>query len=119
MAGGRPTKYRPEMCEEAIELVGRQGKSLTQLAGHYEICRDTLWRWRDTHKEFSDALTRAEVMSQTYWENELIDMMRDPKVNAPLVKLYFANRFKWHDRPVEEPAKLEIPPIVINTHESN
>lgn len=115
MAGGRPPKYNRKYCEQVIEYMGEQGKSVTQFAAHIGVVRDTIWRWQKEHKEFSDAFTRASEMSQSYWENELIDMMRDPKTNAPLVKLYFANRFKWHDRPSEEPAKVEIPPIVINT----
>ena len=40
----------------------------------------------------------AQEWSQAHWEDELVNMMYSKEVNAPLVKLYFANRFKWHDR---------------------
>jgi hypothetical protein len=38
-------------------------------------------------------------------------MMTDRSVNAPLVKLYFANRFNWTDKSEQD---IKSEPITIN-----
>ena len=101
MKAGQPTKYKPEYIKTALDFVGG-GKSITQLARHLMVSRDTIYAWSDTHPEFSDALKIAKDWGQSVWEDKLEEMMYDKEVNTRLVKLYFANRFKWHDRPAEE-----------------
>lgn len=95
--GGRPTSYNPEYCQEAIDYLS-QGKSITQLARKLGVNKSSIYEWAKVHEEFSNALNMGRQNSQAYWEDELVDMMRDRNVNAPLVKLYFANRFNWHDK---------------------
>jgi transposase-like protein len=95
--GGRPTKYEESLCEVAIKYLAR-GKSVTQLSAHIDVAKSTIYKWAEEHTAFSDALTRGQELSQAYWEGELCEMMYSKDVNAPLVKLYFANRFKWVDK---------------------
>jgi hypothetical protein len=97
MPGGRPTKYNPEYCETTIEFLA-QGKSVTQLSAHLGVSKKTIYNWSNENEEFLHALTRGQELSEAFWETELVDMMRDRDVNAPLVKLYFANRFGWSDK---------------------
>lgn len=94
---GRPTKYDPKYCQEAIDFIGDLGKSVTQFARHIRVSKSTVYLWAENHSEFSDALSMAQDWSQAVWEDKLEDFMTDKSVNAPLVKLYFANRFRWHD----------------------
>lgn len=94
---GRPTKYRDEYCQEAIDYLAK-GKSVTQLSAHIDVSKSTIYKWAEDHTEFSDALTRGQELSQAHWEGELCNMMYSKDVNAPLVKLYFANRFNWTDK---------------------
>ena len=101
MPAGRPTKYTKSMIAEAIEFIGA-GKSITQFARHVGVARSSIYEWASEHPEFSDALSMAQDHSQAVWEDKLEDMMYSKEVNAPLVKLYFANRFKWHDKPEEQ-----------------
>jgi hypothetical protein len=96
--GGRPTKYEPGYIEEALELIGRQGKSITWFAKHLEVSRQSIYEWAATHPAFSDALERAKVWSEAVWEDRIQEMMVGQYVNAPLVKLYMANRFGWSDK---------------------
>lgn len=67
MAGGRPSKYKPEYCETVIEL-GKQGDSIAQMASYFDVTRQTLENWASEHPEFLAALNRAKVHCQAWWE---------------------------------------------------
>ena len=95
--GGRPTVWDDKYLEESINFLSL-GKSLTQLAKHLNIAKSTLYKWAEESQQFSDALQIGKDFSQAHWENRLEEMMFDKEVNSPLVKLYFANRFKWTDK---------------------
>lgn len=95
--GGRPTVWDDKYLEESINFLSL-GKSLTQLAKHLNIAKSTLYKWAEENQKFSDALQIGKDFSQAHWENRLEEMMFDKEVNSPLVKLYFANRFKWTDK---------------------
>ena len=97
MAAGRPTKYNDKMPSAVYDSLAA-GKSVTQFAASVGVHRDTVYEWANKHPQFSDALSRGQVASQAHWEDQLQSMMFDRNVNAPLVKLYFANRFNWHDK---------------------
>jgi transposase-like protein len=97
VAGGRPTKYTDDLPDKMLEALA-SGKSVTQFAAQIGVHRATIYSWAERHPEFSDALSRGQDASQAYWEDQLQKMMYSRDVNAPLVKLYFANRFNWHDK---------------------
>ena len=97
MAAGRPTKYTDAMPEALFNAMS-EGKSVTQFAAMIGVNRSTVYEWAERHQEFSDALTRGKEAGEAYWETELQSMMYSKEVNAPLVKLYFANRFNWSDK---------------------
>jgi len=97
MAGGRPTKYTEDLPDALLNALAA-GKSVTQFAAQIGVHRATIYSWAERHPEFSDALSRGQEASQAYWEDQLQKMMYSREVNAPLVKLYFANRFNWHDK---------------------
>ena len=87
-AGGRPTKYKPEYCQQLIAYMtqepweevevthtNRKGETwtetklrprpirfLTVFAHEIGVTRDTLAEWYRVHPEFSDAYTRAREM---------------------------------------------------------
>lgn len=98
---GRPTKYKPEYNEKALQFLSL-GKSIIQLAAHIGVARSTIYLWAKENDTFSDTLKHGQDLSQSVWEDKLEEMMYSKEVNAPLVKLYFANRFKWHDKPEQE-----------------
>lgn len=97
MAGGRPTKYTKDMPGKVYDYMA-QGHSITEFAVFIGVNLDTVYEWAKVHAEFSEALKDAKVASQVYWEGRLKEMMTEQGVNSPLVKLYFANRFGWHDK---------------------
>ena len=89
---GRPRDYRPEYCEQVIEL-GRLGKSVVQMACALDVHKDTLYEWVKVHPDFSDALTRAKQLSQDWWETKGQDGLTTPGFNASLWSRSMAARF--------------------------
>lgn len=90
---GRPSLYKPEFCETVIEL-GKQGKSITQMAAKLDVDKATVLRWRDEKEEFCTALTRALTYSQDWWENEAQLGLKDRNFNAAIWHKSVASRFR-------------------------
>ncbi len=92
MAGGRPSAYCPEFCDQVIQL-GREGKSKAQIAAALDVARQTLDNWADGHPEFLDALTRARDYSQAWWEDKAQAGLDASGFNASLWSRSMAARF--------------------------
>ena len=82
---GRPTLYKPEFCEQVIEL-GKQGKSITQMAAKLEVDKASLLKWKNEKDEFSTALRVALTYSQDWWEDKAQTGLVDRNFNAALWK---------------------------------
>ena len=111
---GRPTKYKPEYCDELIEFMGDYLSpcSFDSFAGKIGINQDTLYEWAKVHKEFSEAKKLAESRGKYVREDRYnllcTGLMRSPKdptkhVKAPSVNqamLIFAqkNQSGWKDK---------------------
>jgi hypothetical protein len=65
--GGRPTDYEPRFCDEIVQI-GEQGASITQMAYHCGVTKNTLDNWAERYPEFLIAFTRAKMASQCWWE---------------------------------------------------
>ena len=90
---GRPSKYRPEFCEQIIEL-GKLGKSIAQMASHFDVDKASIYRWSEESEDFRTALARARAHSQTWWENEAQKNMDNRNFNAQLWLKSVASRFR-------------------------
>lgn len=66
---GRPSLYDPAYCDQVMEW-GAQGKSKAWMCANLGIARQTLENWAEAHPEFLDAITRAMLMSQAWWEDQ-------------------------------------------------
>ena len=53
--GGRPTAYDPSFCDEARELA-EEGLTDQEIADHFGVDRATLYKWKNKHKPFRDAI---------------------------------------------------------------
>ena len=95
---GRPTKYSDEIGELVFSLMD-DGLSVVQVARKLNVSRSTIYKWAEDNSEFSDTLTRAREASEAFWEDKFISMMqsRASDSSQSLIKLYFANRFKWSE----------------------
>jgi hypothetical protein len=55
MAGGRPTDYRDEFAEQARKLC-ELGATDIELADFFEVDTRTIYRWRNSHDDFCQAV---------------------------------------------------------------
>lgn len=90
---GRPSGYRDEFCE-IIEDMGREGKSVAQMAARLDVSKETVYQWVKAHPEFSDAFTRARTFSQSWWEAKGQESIGDRNFNANLYKISMSARFR-------------------------
>lgn len=60
--------YRPEYCEIAANILA-EGKSYAAVCAALDICRATLYNWRDDNPDFAKALNRGLQKAQAHWEN--------------------------------------------------
>jgi transposase len=108
MPAGRPTDYDPAFCEDVIRL-GRQGKSIEQIAYRLFVAVSTMYKWRDEHPEFSEALAAAKEYEQAYWEDladsHIVETKDGPRLNATIWSRSMAARFPKKYR---EQVKQEI-----------
>jgi DNA-binding XRE family transcriptional regulator len=65
---GRPTKYDPDTMIPKILEVGENGGSKAEMAVAIDVSRETLYQWAKEKPEFSDAIKKAELLSQVWWE---------------------------------------------------
>lgn len=118
MPAGRPTKYRPEMCERVTRYMA-EGASKEAAAGHLQITKDTLYRWIAKHPKFSDAVKLGESLSRAWWEElgrKAAMGQVDGFAATPWV-FCMKNIHGWKDKqPEEEPPPPAVPTIVIKTN---
>lgn len=101
MPAGRPTKYRPEMCETVIEC-GKQGMGKLETCLELDIDYTTFEAWQDKHPEFSKAVKAAQRHSQGWWERKGREATFGgvDGFNATSYIFNMKNRFKedWRDK---------------------
>lgn len=72
MAGGRPTDYLPEYAEQA-RVQCEQGATDQELADLFEVSVRTLYRWKNTHPEFCQALKAGKDPADERVERSLFE----------------------------------------------
>ena len=95
--GGRPTKYRPEFCEQALAHM-TAGYSKTATAGKLGVAKSTLDLWCETHSEFSGAIKMGEAARTAKLECDLIDAKDGPTVTSRIFALKNAAPDEWRDK---------------------
>lgn len=113
--GGRPTKYRPEMCDEVIAL-GREGVGLMEMADHLDIHYSTFLAWQEEKPAFSEAVKEARRRSQAWWERmgRVATFGGVDGFNATSFIFNMKNRFPadWRDRSAVEVSGPDGGPVV-------
>ena len=105
---GRPTLYDPALCEQVVEL-GKLGKSVEQIASRLGFSIRVMYKWRDEHEEFMQALEEAKQHEMAWWEDQadsfMVEMKDGPRLNATIWSRSMAARFPKKYR---ESVKQEI-----------
>lgn len=87
---GRPTKYRPQFCETALEL-GQKGYSITDAAHHFGVVVSTYLAWERRFPEFKQAAKRIRENSRFWarWRSEFkIDSLAQKEERHLIEALY-------------------------------
>ena len=90
---GRPSKYKPEYCERVIELA-KEGAGWAEYAADFGVDRASLFRWSEEHEDFAQALMRAKVLEQAWFEREGRTNLRNREFNANLWGKSVSARFR-------------------------
>ena len=94
---GRPTLYRPEYCQRAIEFMG-QGYSVTALAGELQIAKETIYGWIREHADFMHAINTGRAARVAALEAKLLTTSQGVGVTAAIFALKNADPDEWQDR---------------------
>lgn len=113
---GRPSKYRPEFCEQIIELA-RIGKTQQQWAAELSVDVNTLQEWAGVHADFSLAKSQANALCQNWWIEQARRLSQETGTyigkRSEVAVLIFAlkNIAKWRDRSDVEISGKEGAPV--------
>ena len=88
MPAGRPSKYRPEFCEQAKKLVALGATDL-QLANFFEVSEQTIYTWKQNYPEFLEALKLSKELCDSQVERSLFQ--RAMGYSHPEVKVFQSN----------------------------
>jgi len=94
---GRPTLYRPEYCQRAIEFMG-QGYSVTALAGHLGMSKDAIYDWINLYPDFRHAVNMGRAARVAALEAKLLATSQGVGVTAAIFALKNADPNEWQDR---------------------
>lgn len=96
---GRPSQYKPEYCEKAIEFM-KEGYSVTAFAGSIGVADSTVRLWAEKTPEFSAALKAAQALAAKRWEEILLNVALTGDGNASAAIFGVKNRSKeeWKDK---------------------
>lgn len=118
MAGGRPTKYNPDMCEQ-VKACGDAGMTIIEMCRDIGITRETMRVWRETNPEFSAAVNEGLDRAQAWWEMQgrIATFGGCDGYNATSYIFQMKNRFKedWRDRQDHTLANPDGTPIQFQT----
>ena len=100
---GRPTKYKPEYCEQVVEMF-KLGMSKCAIALKLDVDVDTLDNWAKVHDDFFGAIKKGLAFSQGCWEEKGRENLENKDFNSTLWIMNMKNRFRkdWGDRQVIE-----------------
>lgn len=62
MAGGRPTDYRDEYCEQ-VEKLCKLGATDKEIADFFEVTEQTINNWKSDYPEFFESIKRGKIIA--------------------------------------------------------
>ena len=107
---GSPLDYTADACNQVVMLMG-MGHSLMAAAGAMGVSPETINRWRDTHKEFRDAVSRGRAARVLLLESQMLASDNSAVINAPRLALANAAPEEWREKPIVDSDKTAESPI--------
>lgn len=69
--GGRPTKYDPKYHPRWARGLLLRGATVEEIADEMGVALSTIYKWRETHPEFSEALNESRALADMDVERTL------------------------------------------------
>ena len=96
--GGRPSKYRQEThCELAYKfsLLGATDEKIAELLN---IAVSTLYEWKNSYEEFSEAIKNGKEIADAEVANSMYDQARNGNTTAGIFWLCNRQKDNWRQR---------------------
>ena len=97
-------KYEKWKTKEGLVLLrgwARDGLTDEQIAKNMGITASTLYAWKNTHSEISEALKNGKEITDYFVENALLKAAMEGNTTAQIFWLKNRRSDKWRERPAE------------------
>ena len=105
-------KYNSALCQKAIDILA-DGESFAAVCAELDICRTTLYEWRDKHPEFDVAQQKGLQKAQRVWEKIGKDGICGETKNFAGTPWMFVMKNRFRDDYKEDKAEKTITESVI------
>jgi len=94
---GRPTKYKPEMCDTVIELMS-EGASHIEVMAELGIWEEAFYNYIKKHEDFAQAVKKGQQKSAAWWERKGRVNLENGQFSYTGWYMNMKNRFGWADK---------------------
>ena len=111
MATKSKYEFKPEMCDQLIEL-GKVGASQKMMFASVGISSAAAQTFKKNHPEFAEALDMAVTHSQSFWETMLLANVENKAFNSRVAEIALRGQFPSDYRD-DKSSKLEVKADVV------
>lgn len=92
MATKSKYEFKPEMCDQLIEL-GKVGASQKMMFASVGISSGAAQTFKKNHPEFAEALDMAITHAQAFWETQLLANVENKAFNSRVAEIALRGQF--------------------------
>ena len=85
-------EFKPEMCDQLIEL-GKTGASQKMMFASIGISSGAAQTFKKNHPEFAEALDMAITHAQAFWETQLLANVENKAFNSRVAEIALRGQF--------------------------
>jgi hypothetical protein len=109
MAGGRPTDYNDDYCEQ-VEKLCKLGATDNEIADFFEVVESTINLWKLEHPEFSESIKRGKILADANVADRLYQRATGYSHDAVKIFPDGGKDEKGNKEPLIVPYKEHYPP---------